>query len=71
MSETRSTTARPETSGAQFTVSEISHQPEVWREAAANVDRLYPQLLPSEGTCCIGGNLAMRHTTTPATAATR
>jgi FAD/FMN-containing dehydrogenase len=28
------------------------------REAAANVDRLYPQLLPSEGTCTIGGNLA-------------
>jgi FAD/FMN-containing dehydrogenase len=28
------------------------------REAAANVDRLYPQLLPSEGTCTIGGNLS-------------
>ena len=28
------------------------------REAAAAVDRLYPQLLPSEGTCTIGGNLA-------------
>jgi D-lactate dehydrogenase (cytochrome) len=28
------------------------------REAAAGVDRLYPQLLPSEGTCTIGGNLA-------------
>src|SRR5258708_3075969 len=28
------------------------------REAAANADRLYPQLLPSEGTCTIGGNLA-------------
>ncbi len=28
------------------------------REAAAEVDRLYPQLLPSEGTCTIGGNLA-------------
>src|SRR3954467_4444163 len=28
------------------------------REAAANVDRLYPVLLPSEGTCTIGGNLS-------------
>ena len=34
------------------------------RDAAAgrrrppNVDRLYPQLLPSEGTCTIGGNLS-------------
>jgi len=28
------------------------------REAAAKVDRLYPQLLPSEGTCTIGGNLS-------------
>ena len=28
------------------------------REAAANVDRLYPLLLPSEGTCTIGGNLS-------------
>jgi FAD/FMN-containing dehydrogenase len=28
------------------------------REAAANVDRLYPQLLPSEGTCTVGGNLS-------------
>ena len=28
------------------------------REAAASVDRLYPQLLPSEGTCTIGGNLS-------------
>jgi FAD/FMN-containing dehydrogenase len=28
------------------------------REAAAEADRLYPQLLPSEGTCTIGGNLA-------------
>lgn len=28
------------------------------REAAANVDRLYPLLLPSEGSCTIGGNLA-------------
>src|SRR2546422_5344208 len=28
------------------------------REAAANVDRLYPQLLPAEGTCTIGGNLS-------------
>jgi D-lactate dehydrogenase (cytochrome) len=28
------------------------------RAAAAAVDRLYPQLLPSEGTCTIGGNLA-------------
>jgi FAD/FMN-containing dehydrogenase len=28
------------------------------REAAATADRLYPQLLPSEGTCTIGGNLA-------------
>ena len=28
------------------------------REAASGVDRLYPQLLPSEGTCTIGGNLS-------------
>ncbi len=28
------------------------------REAAAQVDRLYPQLLPSEGTCTVGGNLS-------------
>ena len=28
------------------------------REAAANVDRLYPLLLPSEGTCTVGGNLS-------------
>jgi D-lactate dehydrogenase (cytochrome) len=28
------------------------------RETAAAADRLYPQLLPSEGTCTIGGNLA-------------
>jgi FAD/FMN-containing dehydrogenase len=28
------------------------------REAAEKVDRLYPQLLPSEGTCTIGGNLS-------------
>ena len=28
------------------------------REAAAAVDRLYPQVLPSEGTCTIGGNLS-------------
>src|SRR3954469_23154404 len=28
------------------------------REGAANVDRLYPLLLPSEGTCTIGGNLS-------------
>ena len=28
------------------------------RAAAAEVDRLYPQLLPSEGTCTIGGNLS-------------
>lgn len=28
------------------------------REAAANVDRLYPLLLPSEGSCTIGGNLS-------------
>jgi FAD/FMN-containing dehydrogenase len=28
------------------------------REAAAGVDRLYPQLLPSEGSCTIGGNLS-------------
>ncbi|MGB3744385.1 MAG: FAD-binding oxidoreductase [Xanthobacteraceae bacterium] len=28
------------------------------REAAATADRLYPQLLPSEGTCTIGGNLS-------------
>ena len=28
------------------------------RQAAAAADRLYPQLLPSEGTCTIGGNLS-------------
>ena len=28
------------------------------RDAAAAVDRLYPQLLPSEGSCTIGGNLS-------------
>jgi FAD/FMN-containing dehydrogenase len=28
------------------------------REAAAAVDRLYPLLLPSEGTCTVGGNLS-------------
>ncbi len=28
------------------------------REAATAVDRLYPQLLPSQGTCTIGGNLS-------------
>jgi len=28
------------------------------REAAAAAGRLYPQLLPSEGTCTIGGNLS-------------
>ena len=28
------------------------------REAAAAVNRLYPQLLPSEGTCTIGGTVA-------------
>ena len=28
------------------------------REAAAKVDRLYPLLLPSEGTCTVGGNLS-------------
>ncbi len=28
------------------------------RQAAAEVDRLYPQLLPSEGACTIGGNLS-------------
>jgi FAD/FMN-containing dehydrogenase len=28
------------------------------REAAEKVDRLYPQLLPSEGSCTIGGNLS-------------
>src|SRR6204780_946866 len=28
------------------------------REAAAAADRLYPQVLPSEGTCTIGGNLS-------------
>src|SRR5436309_7511730 len=28
------------------------------REAAANIDRLYPLLLPSEGTCTVGGNLS-------------
>src|SRR5437870_4307777 len=28
------------------------------REAAADADRLYPLLLPSEGTCTVGGNLS-------------
>ena len=28
------------------------------RQAAADADRLYPQLLPSEGSCTIGGNLS-------------
>src|SRR5476651_2016031 len=28
------------------------------RAAASDADRLYPQLLPSEGTCTIGGNLS-------------
>src|SRR5262249_61435600 len=28
------------------------------REAAAEVDRLYPQLLPSAGSCTIGGNFS-------------
>ena len=28
------------------------------REAAEQADRLYPQLLPSEGTCTVGGNLS-------------
>ena len=28
------------------------------REAAAAADRLYPQLLPSEGSCTVGGNLS-------------
>src|SRR4051794_587175 len=28
------------------------------REAGANADRLYPLLLPSEGTCTVGGNLS-------------
>jgi len=28
------------------------------REAASEQDRLYPQLLPSEGSCTIGGNLS-------------
>jgi D-lactate dehydrogenase (cytochrome) len=28
------------------------------REGAEQADRLYPQLLPSEGTCTIGGNLS-------------
>src|SRR5690242_12844893 len=28
------------------------------REAAANADRLYPLLLPSEGSCTVGGNLS-------------
>jgi FAD/FMN-containing dehydrogenase len=31
------------------------------REAAAAVDRLYPQLLPSEGTCTIGGTAALAY----------
>src|SRR4030081_2164513 len=35
------------------------------REAAASVDRLYPQLLPSEGTCTIGGNLCRQCGGTP------
>src|SRR2546425_11518961 len=30
------------------------------REAAAAVDRLYPQVLPSEGTCTIGGDLSTK-----------
>src|SRR6195256_6059230 len=38
------------------------------REAAAGVDRLYPQLLPSEGTCTIGGNLSTNAGGTPALA---
>jgi FAD/FMN-containing dehydrogenase len=28
------------------------------REAAAEIDRLYPLLLPSEGSCTVGGNLS-------------
>src|ERR1041384_3180522 len=39
------------------------------REAAANVDRLYPQLLPSEGSCTIGGNLSTQSRGTAAAAA--
>src|SRR5256885_15543901 len=35
------------------------------REAAADADRLYPQLLPSEGTCTIGGNLSTNAGGTP------
>src|SRR5262249_61951979 len=31
------------------------------REAAAAVDRLYPPLLPSQGTCTIVGNLSTQH----------
>lgn len=38
MSESRSvTTERAGGEGSRFTVGEISHQPEVWREAAANI----------------------------------
>lgn len=39
MSEIRTSTTEPsESRGAQFTISEISHQPEMWREVAANVE---------------------------------
>ena len=38
------------------------------REAAAAVDRLYPQLLPSEGSCTIGGNLSTNASGTAALA---
>ena len=39
------------------------------REAAAAADRLYPQLLPSEDTCTIGGNLSTNAGGTAAIAA--
>src|SRR5207245_1311674 len=38
------------------------------REAATEVDRLYPQLLPSEGCCTIGGNLSTNASGTAALA---
>jgi tagatose-6-phosphate ketose/aldose isomerase len=39
LSESRSATSeRAASSGARFTITEISHQPQVWREAAANVE---------------------------------
>jgi tagatose-6-phosphate ketose/aldose isomerase len=45
LSETpTSTDERAERSGARFTISEISHQPAIWREAAANVEADRQQL---------------------------